>query len=517
LIIAITVIKLESRLFLRCTDQRDRRWSLIEVPCATVAQRLMAGIIDLMIISVISMPIFIFTAKYSLFVQFSLATSSAVVLMTLYYSLTEGALSTSPGKKMMNLYILDSDSFRPISYRQALVRNIIRMADASLLYLPMVLNKDRRRIGDGAAGTVVVSKRRLSVRVISPEEYKKRKMVEGGAYSMDLAVAEALIDKIKEKASTFPAEKLENTIKYIERGIKIDEIKRRSMETIGSDDPCSILAFSVLAGYIPARSILSQQEFVDILEKASLFAFSQEERRSLSIKAGVLRGIDEAERYTKPFRLNILLRSMWDSPRLFREITPFFLASFFILLFSAFFAMWMPSDIVSQLKELMGKENISMPGPFVTAIMIVLNNIKVWLLLYGGGPLIIASPSVTAINGVILGSVGGLLMREGRALDFLSAVLPHGVMEVTAILIASSIGIKMGLSLIFPGEKSRYESLKEVAMRYSDLVVLSAVLLFIAGFVEAFITPILMHEHSIAITVSILEIIVLYLFLLKSK
>lgn len=85
MIIAITVIKLESRLFLRCTDQRDRRWSLIEVPYATVAQRLMAGIIDLMIISVISMPIFIFTAKYSLFVQFSLATSSAVVLTTLYY------------------------------------------------------------------------------------------------------------------------------------------------------------------------------------------------------------------------------------------------------------------------------------------------------------------------------------------------------------------------------------------------------------------------------------------------
>jgi uncharacterized membrane protein SpoIIM required for sporulation len=418
---------------------------------------------------------------------------------------------------MMNLYVLDAESLRPISYRQALVRNIIRMADASLLYLPMLLNRDRRRIGDGAAGTVVVSKRRLSVRVISPEEYKKRKLMEGGAYSMDLAVAEALIDKIKEKEKIFSAETLENAIKRIERGMGADAIKRRSMETIGSDDPCSILAFSVLAGYTPARSIVSQQDFVDILEKASLFAFSQEDRRSLSIKAGALRGIDEAERYTRPLRLGVLLRSIVDSPRLFREITPFFLASLLILLLSASFAMWMPSNLVSQLRELMGKGNINMPGPFATAIMIILNNIKVWLLLYGEGPLIIASPSMTAINGVILGSVGGLLMSEGRALDFISGVLPHGVMEVTAILIASSVSIKMGLSLIFPGEKSRYESLNAVAMRYSDLIVLSAVLLSIAGFVEAFITPILMHEHSIAIIVSILEIIVLYLFLLKPK
>jgi uncharacterized membrane protein SpoIIM required for sporulation/uncharacterized RDD family membrane protein YckC len=492
---------------------------LVEVPYATAMQRLIAGIIDLMIISLISTPVFIFTAGYSPFVQLSLATSSAIVLMILYYTLTEGYLSTSPGKKIMNLYVLDYESLRPISYRQALVRNAVRITDSFLLYLPILLNKDGRRIGDGAAGTVVVSKRRISVRIISPEEYKRRKLLEDGAYSMDLAVAEALIEKVKEKAGVLSIDILENAIKYIERktGFDVETIKRRSIETVGGDDPGSILAFSVLAGYIPARSIVSQQDFAEILEKASLFAFSQEDRKLLSIKAGVLKGIDEAEKSTRSLRAEIILKPIRESPRLFREISPFFLISLLILLLSTFFAMWMPSDLVNRLKELMGKDGLKMPNPFVMAIMIILNNIKVWILLYGEGPLIIASPSITAVNGIILGSVGNLLIKEGRALDLISGILPHGVMELTAILIASSIGIKMGLSLIFPGSKSRYESLKTVAMRYSDLMVFSTILLLIAGFVEAFITPIIMKEHIIAITISLLEIIILYLFLLKFK
>lgn len=472
-----------------------------------------------MVISLISTPIFIFTAGYSPFIQLSLATSSAVVFMILYYALTEGYLSTSPGKKIMNLYVLDYESLRPISYRQALVRNVVRIADSSLLYLPILLNRDGRRIGDGAAGTVVVSKRRISVRIISPDEYKRRRLMESGAYSMDLAVAEALIEKIREKTKMLPEDILKNVMKYVERrtGFDVETIKRRSMETVGGDDLGSILAFSVLAGYIPARSIASQQDFAEILEKASLFAFSQEDRRLLSVKAGVLKGIDEAEKLTKPLKAEIILEPIRASPRLFREIAPFFLASLLILLLSALFAVWMPSDIVNQLKELMGKGSFEMPSPFVMAVMIILNNIKVWLFLYGGGPLIIAPPSITAVNGIILGSVGNLLIKEGRTLDLISGILPHGVMELTAILIASSIGIKMGLSLIFPRNKSRYESLKKVAMRYSDLMVFSTVLLLIAGFVEAFITPIIMHEHIIAIIISLLEIIILYSFLLKFK
>lgn len=490
---------------------------MTEAPFATIAQRFVAGMIDLMVISLISAPVFVFAAGYSPFLALSLMTSSAIVLMILYYSLTEGAFSASPGKKMMNLYILDSESLRPISYRQAIVRNIVRMADSSLLYLPMLLNRDRRRIGDGAAGTIVVSKRRLLIRIISPEEYKRRKSSESGAYSMDLAIAEALIDKIREKTKVFPAEMLENAIKYVESrtGMDAETMKRRSLETIGGDDPSSVLAFSVLAGYIPARNVLSQRDFIEVLEKASLFAFSQEDRRALSIKAGVLRGIDEAERSTRPLRAEALLKSIRSSPRLFREIAPFFLASLLILLLSAFLAVWMPSDLVNQLKELMGK-GAEMPSPIMMAIIIIFNNIRVWLVLYGEGPLIVASPSITAANGVILGSVGNLLVREGRALDFISGILPHGVMEITAILIASSVGIKMGISLIFPREKSRYDSLKAVAMRYSDLIVLSTVLLLMAGFVEAFITPIVMHEYNIAITISILEIIALYLFLLRA-
>jgi uncharacterized RDD family membrane protein YckC len=77
----------------------------------------------------------------------------------------------SPGKRWMGLRVVRADG-RPIGFLEALVRNVVRIAD----FLPfmyvlgvavMLLNRQARRLGDFAAGTIVVKERRsLSPRAL---------------------------------------------------------------------------------------------------------------------------------------------------------------------------------------------------------------------------------------------------------------------------------------------------------------------------------------------------------------
>jgi uncharacterized RDD family membrane protein YckC len=70
------------------------------------------------------------------------------------------------GKKSMGIMVINDDG-TPIDWSSSIVRNLLRFAD----FLPvlfgfgvvsMLVNKDFKRLGDLAAGTVVVHKRRLN-------------------------------------------------------------------------------------------------------------------------------------------------------------------------------------------------------------------------------------------------------------------------------------------------------------------------------------------------------------------
>ncbi len=75
-------------------------------------------------------------------------------------------------------------------------------------------------------------------------------------------------------------------------------------------------------------------------------------------------------------------------------------------------------------------------------------------------------------------------------LKVLLAIIPHGVLEIPAVLIASSYGVWLGLkfyrAMLGKGEFKPY--LKKALIVYFKIVV---PLLFIAAFIETFITPVL--------------------------
>ncbi|MFH1091177.1 MAG: stage II sporulation protein M [Pseudomonadota bacterium] len=119
-------------------------------------------------------------------------------------------------------------------------------------------------------------------------------------------------------------------------------------------------------------------------------------------------------------------------------------------------------------------------------------------------------------NGVMLGAVAADYLLDGQAAFLLGWLLPHGVVEIPAVLLAGQAGLMLAGALIGRG---RPESLRSrLRLISSDLVTLIggvAILLVWAGLVEAFLSQ--YHEpvlpYWIKIAFGWLELMVLGWFL----
>jgi len=96
---------------------------------------------------------------------------------------------------------------------------------------------------------------------------------------------------------------------------------------------------------------------------------------------------------------------------------------------------------------------------------------------------------VLLFNSVMLGALAAHYENHRAAYAFWSFILPHGVLEILAILIAGAAGMRLGLSLVVPRGLSRRSSLRAGA-REAMLLVLGTVPMFaVAGVIEGFVTP----------------------------
>lgn len=78
----------------------------------------------------------------------------------------------TPGKRAMKIRVLREDG-RPVGFYEVMVRNVLRLADILPVYyalgaLVMLISKKNQRLGDYAAGTVVIKERRQQVPASGP-------------------------------------------------------------------------------------------------------------------------------------------------------------------------------------------------------------------------------------------------------------------------------------------------------------------------------------------------------------
>ena len=124
------------------------------------------------------------------------------------------------------------------------------------------------------------------------------------------------------------------------------------------------------------------------------------------------------------------------------------------------------------------------------AARVFTNNAQVAALAFAAGILLgIPTVLILLVNAVNVGVVGGLMVSAGRGDVFFGLILPHGLLEITAIWVAAGVGLRIGWCVVDPGPRRRAEALAEEG-RAAVAVVLGLVLVFlVAGVIEAFVTP----------------------------
>ncbi|WP_160722814.1 stage II sporulation protein M [Bacillus sp. USDA818B3_A] len=121
---------------------------------------------------------------------------------------------------------------------------------------------------------------------------------------------------------------------------------------------------------------------------------------------------------------------------------------------------------------------------------ILTNNIQVAIFAFAGGITFgLITIYLMVYNGIIVGALAALFWHHGKSYDFWAYIVPHGMIELTAIFIAGGAGLLMGYKLFVPGHYSRGWQLKRQAKRSIQLLLGTLPLFVIAGIIEGFITP----------------------------
>lgn len=146
--------------------------------------------------------------------------------------------------------------------------------------------------------------------------------------------------------------------------------------------------------------------------------------------------------------------------------------------------------------------------------MIMTNNISICFLSFALGMTFgLGTIYIMAFNGLMLGAIAGLCHIHGLNVPFWSFVLPHGVIELTAIFISGGAGLLLGTALLAPGDLPRKEALIQRG-RQAGLLALGCVpLLILAGIIEGFFSPALVPATLKFVLAGVLLLLLLYYLL----
>lgn len=132
----------------------------------------------------------------------------------------------------------------------------------------------------------------------------------------------------------------------------------------------------------------------------------------------------------------------------------------------------------------------------------IMNNIGVGFRAFALGlTLGLGTIAVLVLNGLMLGAVLAHLLLVGYFLTISSFVIGHGSFELTAFVISGMAGLKLGYSILNPGNMRRSRALRMASASAVKLVFGAFIMLVIAAFIEAFWSSTAALAYSIKYTV----------------
>lgn len=97
-------------------------------------------------------------------------------------------------------------------------------------------------------------------------------------------------------------------------------------------------------------------------------------------------------------------------------------------------------------------------------------------------------------NGAMLGALTALIYLYDNPIYYWSLILPHGIIELTAIFISGGAGLIIAKNILIPGALSRKHALIQGCFKALSLMGMVVVFLIIAAVIEGFYTPLPIGE-----------------------
>lgn len=128
-------------------------------------------------------------------------------------------------------------------------------------------------------------------------------------------------------------------------------------------------------------------------------------------------------------------------------------------------------------------------SPAMLAVKLFLNNLEACIFMFlGGASLGVLTAFIIMTNGVVIGSVIELFRQQEGILYIAAALIPHGIFEISAFIIAGSLGFQLARELLREWNGEGDAAVAALGMGRIFLRVVIP-LVAIAALTEAFITP----------------------------
>ncbi len=85
--------------------------------------------------------------------------------------------------------------------------------------------------------------------------------------------------------------------------------------------------------------------------------------------------------------------------------------------------------------------------------------------------------------------IGALMWRYDRAPLFFGLILPHGLLELTAVFVAAGVGLRIFWGWVDPGPRTRLGAVAQEGRAAMSVAMGLAGVLLLSGIIEAFVTP----------------------------
>ncbi len=156
------------------------------------------------------------------------------------------------------------------------------------------------------------------------------------------------------------------------------------------------------------------------------------------------------------------------------------------------FAVHADESVATDLIAMMNEEvfaNIESDNSAVVAANIFVNNLQASTILFiGGAAFGLITLLILSMNGFIIGIVVEYIRQEQGLYVVLAGILPHGIFEIPALLLAATFGVMLGKEL-WKELHGTGNAITLAELNGKRFLVYVLPLLAIAAIIEGFITP----------------------------